>query len=320
MGLLKLLNEALSEYATDNMVTLYHYTDVDEEELTLSPDEFGKNPFTRSDKKATDYPRVFFYLDLDDTERFFKGQSSILYSTKVPVDDIYNVLTDPLDIKQEIRDENNGALNFDKLLRTIHGKGYNGMYYSSRGEVVIWFDPITVTKHTEEEPVVHNEIPTLTSSDIIEIFDTKEVVTISAERNERTDAQNRQKTEHLKNDLKQLPYKFTKAYGGFVETVETESGETEEVDVEEESFMVWTNPEKAEEFKSDMLDLGKKYGQEAIMVKHHDEDQAYFTGGSGIEREYVGSFKPNTKGQYFTRIGNFYFEFSDSVEEPQLAE
>lgn len=320
MALLKLLNEALSDFVSGNMVTLYHYTKEDEEELTLSPEKFGKNSFTKRDKALTDYPRVFFYLDLDDTERFFKSPSSVLYSTEVPADQIYNVLTDPDGIKSGIREENNGALNFHELLTTIHERGYKGMYYTPRGEVVIWFEPISVTKHTEDEPVEQGEVQSLSSSEIIEIFKTKEVCTISAERNERSESANKQKTAQLKNDLKRYPYKFTDAHGGFVETVQLQDGETEQIDVEEDSFMVWADPEEAEEFKIDMLALGNKYGQEAIMLKHHDEDQAYFTYGSGIEKDYVGKFIPNKKGQYFTRVGDFYFEFSDGVEEPEIAE
>lgn len=320
MALLKLLNEALSDFVSGNTVTLYHYTNTDEEQLTLSPDEFGKNSFTKRDKATTDYPRVFFYLDLDDTERFFKNDSAVLYSTEVPADKIYNVLTDPDGIKRGIREENNGALNFHELLTTIHERGYKGMYYTPRGEVVIWFEPITVTKHTEEEPVEQGEVEHLSSSDIIEIFETKEVCTISAERHERSESANKQKTAQLKNDLKQLPYEFTVAHGGFVETMELTNGETEQIDVEEDSFMVWADPEDAGQFKIDMLALGKKYEQEAIMLKHHDDDQAYFTSGSGIEKDYVGKFKPNKKGQYYTRIGDFYFEFSDGVEEPEIAE
>lgn len=320
MGLLKLISEALTDYVSENTVTLYHYSKADEDEITLSPEKFGQNPFTRNDKKLTDYPRTFFYLNLDDTERHFKGGGTPLYSTEVSANEIYNVLKDPLGIKDQIREDNNGALNFDQLLRTIHAKGFNGMYYKPKRDIVVWFEPITVTKHTKEGSMENNEVNSLSSSDIIEIFKTKEVCTISAERNERTEAQNKQRTAQLKNDLKQLPYKFTVAHGGFVETVQLDDGETEKVDVEEDSFMVWANPDEAEEFKDDMLSLGNKYGQEAIMLKHHDEDEAYFTSGAGLEKDYVGQFRPNKKGQYFTRVGDFYFEFSDGVEEPEIAE
>lgn len=309
MSLLKiLLTESLNEYKSDGFITLYHYSTVDQDTVVLSPDRFGKHSFTKADKRLTDYPRVFFYLNLDDTERFFKHKN--LYATDVPHSAIYNVLEDPQGIKDEIKEKNNGVLNFDELLRTIHNRGFKGMYYQPKMDIVIWFEPIEVSKYefnnTEEAmDMKPQEVQGLTPTDIIEVFNTKEVAILSAERGENTEEENTQRSLRLKSDLRSLPYKFTTAYGGFVET-DRKTGE--KVDVEEKSFMVWTTPENAEQFRKDMIQLGNKYNQEAILIKQYDENQAYFT-SSGTDKDYVGQFRANKKSEYFTRIGDFYFVF-----------
>jgi len=304
MALLKILRESIQSHAENNIITLYHYTSVDKEELTLSPDEFGKHSFTTADKRATDYPRIFFYVDKKDQERFFRGKT--FYSVDVSVNSIYDVLKDPQGIKKEIRERNNGALNFDELLRTIHNRGFKGIYYKPKREIVAWFEPITVSKHKEDSDMEtgNNEVHQLIPNDINAIFAEKEVAIISAERNERTEEQNTQKTLSLKSDLKALPYKFTKAYGGFIE----ETGDGEKVEVEETSFMVWAEPDKAEKLRKDIISLGRKYDQEVVMIKQYDEQQAYFT-STGQDKDYIGRYVPNTKSEYFTRIGDFYFVF-----------
>lgn len=88
---------------------------------------------------------------------------------------------------------------------------------------------------------------------------------ISASRNENSLEDNAKFTKELEMDLKAKGLGYRPAIGGFIET--QESGE--QVPVEDEiSFLVPYNPNRfsEKEFLTTMMELGKKYNQESILI------------------------------------------------------
>jgi hypothetical protein len=147
------LQNSLEDYVSGGKVTLYHYANKlqgePQEQLTLSPERFGESPYSRNELKAST-PRVFFYLDTQDKETHFFN--SPLYKTEVPVSKIYNILVDPLGIKERLRGESSGALDMDMLLKEVSNlPGIEGMYYKPQMQIVIWFHPIQVNLVEEME-------------------------------------------------------------------------------------------------------------------------------------------------------------------------
>jgi hypothetical protein len=105
-------------------------------------------------------PRVFFYIDLDDQESFFN--SSTLYSTEIPTEDIYFLASDEKELIKQSMNEYN-RIDFDELLRLASGWSNEGenwfktdgvtdylMYELVNGmKVLVSFVPVVVRKHNE---------------------------------------------------------------------------------------------------------------------------------------------------------------------------
>jgi hypothetical protein len=147
------LQNSLENYTVNGKVSLYHYANKMQGQvqptITLSPERFGENPYSRNELKAGT-PRVFFYLDIQDKEPYFFN--SPLYTAEVPVSKIYNILEDPLGIKERLRGESGGALDMDMLLREVSSlPGIEGMYYKPQMQIVTWFHPIQVSLVEETE-------------------------------------------------------------------------------------------------------------------------------------------------------------------------
>jgi hypothetical protein len=123
---------------------LYHFSS--KNNLTsLNPNEFGKNSYTRSDKKVSDVPRVFFYTDPTQKESFFKTPSVFLYSTEVDDELIYDLNEDKEDLKNKFFSKRR---DIDALLKHFSSEEcqYKGLKYkTSQFDVVLWFEEINVT-------------------------------------------------------------------------------------------------------------------------------------------------------------------------------
>lgn len=146
MSILRIFAESLSEYSQSGNVTLYHYSREDSEQLILDPEMFGKHSFTRREAKISTYPRVFFYLDPTDKERFFQSNTWNLYTAEVKADEIYDLDKDPQQYIQQNKDNNNGIVDWEQLFKTADNK-YNGMHYSVKNrDIVVWFNSISVNK------------------------------------------------------------------------------------------------------------------------------------------------------------------------------
>jgi len=173
-----LIQEELQHYGVDGKVRLYHYSQQDQDSLSLDPEYFLSNrqSFTRNDFQASDLPRVFFYTNLDHAEDIVK-QGRALYSTFVNIGDIYDMTKDPDDLRKEARrwptnmrgekvKTRPAPLDTDLYLRSIAGKpssgmelvpvqkdgAYSGAFYKTGNmDVVVWFKPIEVYKFNPED-------------------------------------------------------------------------------------------------------------------------------------------------------------------------
>lgn len=151
-------------------VTLYHFSQTDQDSLMLDPEYFIKQRahYSRNDYNVSDMPRVFFYVNLDQAEDQV-SQGATLYSVQVPGSQIYNLSEDPLNLKQKSISPYRVTADYDRILRSLannprqskygpppesllpEGSPYKGAYYNTSGlDIVVWFEPIKVTRSQNE--------------------------------------------------------------------------------------------------------------------------------------------------------------------------
>ena len=164
----QVLREALEEYVKpDGTVDLYHYSKVDHDAVTLDPEYFlhSRNPYSKNEWGKAATPRLFFYLDPKEKERYFASMP--LYKAAVPASQIYDLNKDQEGVVQRVREGGiyPGIFNYEELLNELSGweqvgknwektsKGLHpGVYYkNSQFSVMIYFEPIEVIRVTEEE-------------------------------------------------------------------------------------------------------------------------------------------------------------------------
>ena len=114
---------------------IYHYSPIDSDEMIVDPKFFGKNAFSRNERKIP-IKRSFFYLNPKESESFFTNEP--LYKATIDKNKIYNLSEDPLNYKEEIMKNNNGALDVSELLDKIHkNENYIGVFYRIHGTIGI---------------------------------------------------------------------------------------------------------------------------------------------------------------------------------------
>lgn len=144
---------------------LYHYTKYDLGDIAvLSPEETVKKrmPWSMRDYKRSDVPRVFYYLNLENTEIDIVSLSKHLYTGFVDGSDIIKINNSinyyrnkPEELHTDYPDAysavkgfvDKGSMNFDLLLEDVR-KFFKGAYYKFDNgmEVVILFQPLEVHK------------------------------------------------------------------------------------------------------------------------------------------------------------------------------
>ena len=148
-----LLEADMSHYELSGKITLYHYARSEEEEIFLDPARFGESSFSKREKETSRVPRVFFYVDLAQRERYISSGRS-LYKVEVNTSDIYNLKEDPSGYVELVRHPTYGLrkqIEWDNLLNKIK-ENYLGVYYSVPNmDVVAWFENISIPKVSEEE-------------------------------------------------------------------------------------------------------------------------------------------------------------------------
>ena len=159
------LTEApFSDYNKAGKVVLYHYADPysleneygtrEPEKFTLNTANFGKSYFSRKEMEASSVPRVFFYVNLDDVEKIVVG-GRVLYTTEVPISQIYDLKTDPEGYIKKVMHPTYGlrkGIEYNELLEFIRDKTpFKGVFYGNQFDVVSWFEPIEIYKTKMEE-------------------------------------------------------------------------------------------------------------------------------------------------------------------------
>ena len=161
----KYLTEApLESYDSGGMIKLYHFADryelekkyktSDLESFETDPTKFGTSYFTSADKEVSEVPRTYFYVDLDDVEKIVVG-GRLLYSAEVPINEVYDLKTDPEGYIKKIKHPMYGlrkGVEWTELLEYIRDETpYNGVFRGRSFDVVEWFDPIEVYRVEDTE-------------------------------------------------------------------------------------------------------------------------------------------------------------------------
>lgn len=148
------------DQSATEMMTIYHFTDSDKPELVIDPlkAQQNPNPHSKNEWNTSMVPRTFFYVDLEDKESFFN--SSHLYSTRIPAEEVYVLREDKKGLLKQVADEY-GRIDFDEFFRVISGWSIeNGSWVKGPGisdyllyelnngmKVLTAFIPVVVKKH-----------------------------------------------------------------------------------------------------------------------------------------------------------------------------
>lgn len=170
------LQEGLEDYSKAGLVKLYHYSRMaGTDKITLDPERFktGRNSWSRNEYNRSSFPRVFFYLDKEKTERDIATGEPFVAS--VSADDIYDLIQDPEDLLAKSKKASQQTVpDYGKIFKSLTGvdrptpgyeeyftpireegsKIYKGIYYTiNYGDtpVVVWFNKIEAHKEREEE-------------------------------------------------------------------------------------------------------------------------------------------------------------------------
>lgn len=138
----------LSKYVdADGNVALHHYTSNKGDSFVVDPANFAKNHYTQSEKKASPYPRSFFYVDPADREHYFSDETPH-YIAHHRASKIYDVHEDKDGIMQEV----GLPFNPSKMLRLVKEAGYDGVFYEGSFPTVSLVNPVTVHRLKTSEP------------------------------------------------------------------------------------------------------------------------------------------------------------------------
>ena len=163
-----------------------------------------------------------------------------------------------------------------------------------------------------KEDVLSEDLVVLTEASLNRLVrghDEDGYAVLSASRFNYDVAENNKRFNSLKKDVKSLGYSYVPVFGGYIETGE----EGQKEPVYEKSLYVLPFKRDAhgedvvkdfESFKNDMINLGKKYEQEAILITEPNEPPAYYYMRNGKYGEVfngVTSFN-DIKNQYFTSL------------------
>ena len=126
---------------------------------------------------------------------------------------------------------------------------------------------------------------------------------------------NMQNNRELKAILLNKKYGVTKVKGSYVENFMEENS----IEVQEESLFV-VNLSDDENFVDTIIELGKKYCQDSVLIIPQGGKGAYLHGTNNAEfpgldnKETVGDFKAGGEEQFMTRVSGRPFAFKESKE------
>lgn len=140
---------------------------------------------------------------------------------------------------------------------------------------------------------------------------------ITAHRGENTAEENNKRNSELEGHIRKAGYGFVKVKGRYIENHGTDKA----TPVDEKSYLVIG---KEGEDKGQLLSFlkkhGQKYGQDSVLHKAHDSEEAHLHGtreggypGAG-KSQSVGKWHPNRASEFHTAMrGNRTFSF-ESVQ------
>lgn len=129
---------------------------------------------------------------------------------------------------------------------------------------------------------------------------------VSAYRNDKTPAENRENHLALIDDVNKAGFAYMKMFGGFIEDINTDNP----IEVKEPVLFI-TNfkrgsvkpLENTDELKKLAMDLCVKYNQDSILFKDIDSEPKYIDKEGNVDFEFSGNLSTNnTSEPYFTSI------------------
>ena len=145
---------------------------------------------------------------------------------------------------------------------------------------------------------------------------------ITAHRATYTKQENDARNNSLETDLRAAGHGFVKVKGRYIENYGKDDAKT----VDENSILViGRNGQDSGHLKGSLLKLGKKYDQDSVLIKPHDEETAYLhgtneTGWPGLgKKTSVGNWHPGRVGEFHSLLrGKKTFSFESVNEDKNL--
>ncbi len=138
---------------------------------------------------------------------------------------------------------------------------------------------------------------------------------ITAHRGEFTASENKSRNKSLEKDIRKAGHGFIRVKGRYIEN----HGTPQARPVDEHSYLVVGKKGKdGGALKGFLKKHGEKYGQDSVLHKAHDSNDAHLHGtkeggypGKG-KKESVGTFHPNRAGEFHTAMrGHRTFAFEE---------
>lgn len=126
---------------------------------------------------------------------------------------------------------------------------------------------------------------------------------------------NMENNRELKATLLEKQYGVTKVKGSYIENFMQKNS----IEVQEESLFV-VNLSDDPEFVDTIIELGKRYCQDSVLIIPQGGSDAYLHGTNNAEypgldkKQTVGDFKAGNEEQYMTKVSGRPFTFKESKE------
>lgn len=158
-----------------------------------------------------------------------------------------------------------------------------------------FFNPASISQRR----VTGEEVVATSLSRVLKHSKNSNIGGITAFRGENTLKKNRELNKELENSIRKAGFGFTKVRGRYVEN----KGTDQESNVDEESFIIFAEPEQKAALFSFLKKAGKKFTQDSVLFKAHDEDTAKLHNTAGANEGEVwdvGEFSAKAISQFLS--------------------
>ncbi len=145
--------------------------------------------------------------------------------------------------------------------------------------VLSFFNPASINQRR----VTGEEVVATSLSRVLEHSKKSNVGGITAFRGENTLKKNRELNKELEKQIRKAGFGFTKVRGRYVEN----KGSENQQNVDEESFIIFAEPEQKDALFSFLKKAGKKFTQDSVLFKAHDEPTAKLHNTAGANEGEV---------------------------------